>query len=60
MSAFCSNCGAEIDPRAGYCYKCDIMTRRSPAFKKDPGVAALISLIIPGVARYTVGKSAGG
>lgn len=46
---YCTSCGEPIKRRVEICPECGVRVRRSAdATRKDPGIAAVISLIIPG------------
>ena len=48
-SRFCNNCGAEIpEGQPGRCLKCGADLTTSSGAKKQPVLAAVLSLIIPG------------
>lgn len=54
---FCTNCGTKIEARAEICPNCGVRQEaggRSPTgtSEKEPGIAAVISLIIPGGGQF--------
>jgi TM2 domain-containing membrane protein YozV len=54
---YCFNCAAEIDARAEICPKCGV---RQPSLQKtefkSPGLAAVLSFLIPGLGQIYCGK----
>ncbi|UGV41394.1 zinc-ribbon domain-containing protein [Methanococcoides orientis] len=55
----CSNCGAEIDEKAVICPKCGVPTgTQYPASQspKDPGLAAVLSLLLSGLGQVYNGE----
>lgn len=50
---YCQNCGAEFPENALFCPRCG--TRTTP--KKNSGIAALLSLIIPGAGQIYCGRT---
>ncbi|WP_244603505.1 zinc ribbon domain-containing protein [Methanococcoides sp. NM1] len=56
---FCSNCGAEIDEKAAMCPKCGVPTGTrylTPQSPKDPGLAAVLSLLFSGLGQVYNGE----
>jgi len=55
---FCSNCGAQIDPKAEICPKCGVRVA-SPIFteKNNPAIAAVLSFFIIGLGQLYLGRS---
>lgn len=61
---FCSNCGAEIDINAEICPKCGVRVAppptpvypTEPPGAKSPGIALILSLLIPGVGQMYNGE----
>lgn len=53
---YCKNCGAQIDDRAEICPKCGVRNRASSAGGKNPGVAAIASVIFPGLGQIYNGE----
>ncbi len=56
---YCSNCGAKLKPEADVCLKCGKSVGKSGRkgqSNKDPGIAALMSFIIPGAGQIYCGR----
>lgn len=58
---FCSSCGETIKKDAEICPECGVsQDGGSENQQKDPGIAALISLFIPGIGHYWAGNESHG
>ncbi len=53
---FCENCGAEIDKKAEICPKCGVRTPAGTAEKKNPSLAAILSLLFTGLGQVYNGQ----
>lgn len=54
---FCSNCGAEIDPKAEICPKCGVRQAGvRVAEQKNPGIAAVLSALWVGLGQIYNGE----
>ena len=57
--AYCPHCGAQVDPMAEICPKCGVRIKQAPAVvqeRKNTGVAAILSVIFPGLGQIYNGQ----
>lgn len=53
---FCKYCGEKIDAEAEICPKCGVRLKK-PVSEKNPAIALILSLIIPGIGQLYNGQS---
>lgn len=55
---FCQHCGKKINKKAEICPKCGVRVKKPPIYtpKKSAGLAAILSLFIPGLGQIYNGQ----